>query len=437
MKPSIKKALASASDTRALEIGRNIIDRVPALFSSQFPGKKAVVVCDQTTFEVAGKKVHDYFIEAGLAYTEPFVYNESKPYAEFGNVTLLEESLQQHDAIPVAVGSGTINDLTKLASSRAGRQYMCVATAASMDGYTAFGASITFEGSKQTFSCPAPQVVLADIEVIRKAPAAMTAAGYADLFAKVTAGADWIIADSLDVEKIDATAWAIVQDELKEALADPVGAKEGKVEAITPLVEGLILGGFAMQWAKSSRPASGAEHQFSHLWNMEHHVYNGEAPCHGFQVGVATLGITRLYEEFLKVPVELLDAATCASQWPAWNEMQKQAEDRFGNTDFLDTAINQTRDKHISKEELAVQVEKLKQVWPKLKEDLKNQLVAAEEVKQRLEAVGAPFEPEHIGISKERMKETFVRSQFIRSRFTILDIVLRIGQLTPLLNNLY
>ena len=53
----------------------------------------------------------------------------------------------------------------ELAAHRAGREsYLCVATAASMDGYTAFGASITHEGAKQTFSCPAPRAVVADLD---------------------------------------------------------------------------------------------------------------------------------------------------------------------------------------------------------------------------------------------------------------------------------
>ncbi len=97
-----------------------------------------------------------------------------------------------------------------------------------MDGYTAYGASITYQGAKQTFSCPAPQAILADIEIIRQAPPLMTAAGYADLFAKVPAGADWILADALGIEPIDEKAWSIVQDGLKDALADPKGAREGK-----------------------------------------------------------------------------------------------------------------------------------------------------------------------------------------------------------------
>src|SRR5690606_11568411 len=135
----------------------------------------------------------------------------------------LEESLRSHSAIPVAVGAGTINDLVKLAAHRCGRQYLCVATAASMDGYTVYGSSITFEGSKQTFDCPAPIGVIADLEVIAAAPAEMKAWGYADLLAKVTAGAEWIVADLLGVEPIVELPWNIVQGGLRQAVGDPAG----------------------------------------------------------------------------------------------------------------------------------------------------------------------------------------------------------------------
>ena len=106
--------------------------------------------------------------------------------------------LKKTDAIPVAVGSGVINDLTKLTAHRCGRRYMCVGTAASMDGYTAYGASITYQGNKQTFDCPAPYGMALDPRIAAKAPKAMSASGYADLIAKIPAGADWMIADVVD-----------------------------------------------------------------------------------------------------------------------------------------------------------------------------------------------------------------------------------------------
>jgi len=437
VKSDVEKALSSAHDTRALLIDRNIIDRVPFLFKEQFPGRKAVVICDVNTYKVAGRKVHDELLASGLTINEPFIFTDPGLYAEFGNVTRLEESLKTHNAIPVAVGSGTINDLTKLSSYRTNRPYMCVATAASMDGYTSYGASITYKGSKQTFSCPAPKAVLADIEIIRNAPPEMTASGYADLFAKVTAGADWILADAVGEEPINERAWSIVQDGLKDALNDPQGAREGAVNAITPLTEGLILGGFAMQWAQSSRPASGAEHQFSHLWNMEHHTYNGETPSHGFQVGVATMAITTLYEKMLNTTFEKLDVKACCSKWPEWCEIESSAEKMFGETDFLETAISESKAKYITQNDLSVQLEIFKNNWPGLRDRLTTQLISSDEVRRRFRLVGAPVEPEEIGVSKIRMRHAFIRAQYIRRRFTVLDIALRTGYLEKWLDEMF
>ena len=112
---------------------------------------------------------------AGVAQDEAVVFTDPDLYAEYSHVDRLLARLTATAAIPVAVGSGTVNDLTKLAAHLSGRPYLCVATAASMDGYTAFGASITAGGAKQTFHCPAPQACLADIDIIRQAPPAMTA----------------------------------------------------------------------------------------------------------------------------------------------------------------------------------------------------------------------------------------------------------------------
>src|SRR4029079_10015041 len=130
---------------------------------------------------------------AGRSVAAPIVFPGAPAlYADFENVLTLEQRLRGLDAIPVVVGSGTLNDLTKLAAHRVGRPYMCIGTAASMDGYTAFGASITHNGSNNTCGCAAPMVVVADLNGIGAAPKPMNAWGYADLLAKVTAGADWI-----------------------------------------------------------------------------------------------------------------------------------------------------------------------------------------------------------------------------------------------------
>jgi glycerol-1-phosphate dehydrogenase [NAD(P)+] len=257
----------------------------------------------------------------------------------------------------------------------------------------------------------------------------MTASGYADLFAKITAGADWILADRLGEEPIDKQAWSIVQDGLHEALSNPAGVKNGDPAAITRLVEGLLLGGFAMQWSQSSRPASGAEHQFSHLWNMEHFLHNGKQVSHGFQVSIGTLAITALYEQALQTPMEQLDIVACCEAWPSQEEQEKQVGEMFAGTDFQKTAIQETRIKYINRAHLATQLKLLTEKWEDIRMALKKQLTPYAEAKQRLLLVGAPVSPEQIGMSRERLRETFVRAQCIRRRFTILDLALRTNML--------
>ncbi|MCX6921752.1 MAG: sn-glycerol-1-phosphate dehydrogenase, partial [Verrucomicrobia bacterium] len=399
--------------------------------------KPALLVADTNTFAAAGRAVVAAFRSAGQACREPFVFTDPNLYAEQKYVVALEAALQGHNAIPVAVGSGTINDLTKLAAHRVGRPYLAVATAASMDGYTAFGASITYQGSKQTFSCPAPMVVVADLDVVCAAPAGMNASGYADLLAKTTAGADWLLADALGVEAIDSKAWSIVQGGLRSAVANPAGVRSGDHEATRQLTEGLMLSGFAMQWAKSSRPASGAEHQFSHLWDMQHHVHNGRIPLHGFKVGIGTLAVAGLYEYLLNAKLDDLDMGRCCAQWPDDAARETTVRALFSQPDLTAVALKESQAKQIDAAGLRRQLETLQRAWPSLKESLRQQLIPLVELKSMLRAAGAPTEPEEIGFSRELLRESVRQAYYLRRRFTVLDLAARCGLMEPALDHLF
>jgi len=449
-KLSLAEAVRAARETRALEIGENVLSRTPRVFREQFGPRRAVIVADANTFAAAGRTVLDAFRTADSPMLDPFIFRAPDLHAEHRFVTGLESSLRQHDAIPVAVGSGTINDLTKLAAHRTGRPYLCVATAASMDGYTAFGASITYKGSKQTFLCPAPTAVVADLKVISAAPGEMNSWGYADLLAKVTAGADWIVADALGVEPIDRRAWGMVQGRLRELVADPAGVCARNPDAIGRLVEGLMLGGFAMQSAKSSRPASGAEHQFSHLWDMQHHTHDGHAPSHGFKVGIGTLAVTALYERLLERPLDRLEVERRCAAWPdrehwiakirEWFDSipAQQAPDRpVAGGELMAVATKETLAKADNSEIMRQQLSRLQTSWPRLRQRLRGQLIPFAALRQMFHAAGAPTEPEQIGISRERLRASFWQAFFIRRRFTVLDLAVRAGVLDECLDEIF
>ncbi len=431
-------ALARATDTKALRIGRGVLPAAVEVFREIFPGARPVVVADENTYRVAGGRLQTCFEDAGLNPDAPYIFTDADLHAEWRFVEMLDRVLAATDAVPVAVGSGTINDLTKLSSFRNSKRYMTVATAASMDGYTAFGASITFQGAKQTFSCPAPAAVVADTEIIAGAPAEMTASGYADLFAKVPSGADWIVSDALGVEPLDDFAFSLVQDGLKDALAEPEGARAGDVDCIEKLIRGLLLGGFAMQAHKSSRPASGAEHQFSHLWNMEHHTMaDGRVPSHGFQVSIGMLVSTALYEQLFREDMSALDVERCVAAWPSLQEAERRAEAMFRDTDFPTIGMTETAAKYVDAEGLRRQLLVLKNNWPDIKGRLQSQIVSFDEAVARLSAVGAPVRPEQIGISRQRLRDSAIRAQHIRRRFTVLDLAVRTCRLDGWLDALF
>ena len=434
----VESALQRTTDTKALVIGSDALPRSAEMFKELFPGKRAIIVADKITYPLAGEAVKNYFDAAGIAQDEPHVYGYDDSFAEWTYVEELENVLKKTDAIPVAVGSGVINDLTKLTAHRCGRRYMCVGTAASMDGYTAYGASITKDGNKQTFDCPAPLGMVLDSNIAAAAPAKLSASGYADLIAKIPAGADWMLADAVGSELMDDFAFSVVQDGLKEALCDPAGVHAGNVVKVEQLAEGLLLSGFAMQATQSSRPASGAEHQFSHLWDMEHLKYNGASVSHGFKVGIGTLASTAFLEMLLEAPVGELDVEKCVAAWKSWEETEADIRRIFDNDpEFVARGLVETKGKYVDKEGLRRQLQRLKKAWPELSVRIRRQIIPFGEVRRRLELVGAPYEPEQIGVSRARFRASFEKIPYMRSRFTVIDIAFRCGWMEQWLDKLF
>jgi glycerol-1-phosphate dehydrogenase [NAD(P)+] len=433
----IDAALREATDTRYVNIGAGALSAVSDAFKENFGDSPAVVVADGNTFDVAGEEVQRRLRDAGLATIGPYVFPAEPPlYAEYSNIEELRDSVQEHDAIPVVVGSGTLNDIVKRSSHECERPYMCVATAASMDGYTAFGASIEKEGLKQTLSCPAPRAVIADLEILQRAPEDMRASGYADLLGKVTSGADWLIADALGVEKIDPTGWSLVQDHLREWIDDPAGLRSGDQRATGRLVEGLILSGLGMQSYQSSRTASGAEHQFSHLWEMEG-LGKGAELSHGFKVGVGTVAIAALYELVLERDLDDLDIGALRDSWPGKEEMERSVRSQHTSRELEEGAVEQTLAKYIGADGLARRLELLREVWPGLRERVREQLMPADQIKEMLKDAGCPTGPGGLGLRWEDFGATYARARTIRKRYTVLDLAFECGILGECVDELF
>lgn len=436
----VDAALRGATDTATVRIEAGVLASMADVFGQSFGDRAAVIVADENTLTVAGEEVRRRLEAAGVKLLEPYVFPGHPPlYAEYGNIEKLRDGLRGHDAVPVAVGSGTLNDIVKRASHECDdRPYLCVATAASMDGYTAFGASIAKEGFKQTLTCPAPRAVLADVDVLVDAPPGMTASGYADLLGKVTAGADWMVADALGIEEIDPKIWSLVQDPLRGWTGQPAELREGDPGAMDKLIEGLVMSGLAMQSAASSRPASGAEHLFSHLWEMEGLGHDENPPLsHGFKVGVGSIAIAALYERILERALIDLDPDSILGSWPSREETEQAVRAAHTTPGLDEAAVEQSLAKYVDADELGGRLNLLREKWPGLREKLSEQLMPAGGIRDLLRAAGCPVSPAEIGLGTKDFRATYTRARMIRSRYTILDLAYEAGILDECVEELF
>ena len=433
----ITEALTHATHTKAVRLEPGSLAAVGPTFAASFPDARAQVIADGNTEAAAGEATRASLREAGVGLEESLVF-PARPtlYAGYERVPEIVEVLEGSEAVPVVVGSGTLNDLVKRAASEVDRPYMVVATAASMDGYAAYGASLAKDGHKQTVSCPAPRAVVADLDVLAAAPPAMTASGYGDLLGKVTAGADWLLADALGVEPVDRLCWDLVQQPLRASIGRPAALADGDLDAMGSLVEGLVMSGVAMQAHASSRPASGSEHQFSHLWEMEGLGRDLDPPLsHGDKVGLGSIAVAALYERLLEHDLSALDVDACLRAWPTFDELEARA--RAAHPLLGDVAVAQLTAKYVDADGLAARLGRLAAAWPELRERLASQLLPAATLHAMLDDVGCPTTPQHIGLDTAAFKATYARAQMIRSRYTVLDVAVETGLLEPCVEELF
>lgn len=435
-------------------MGQGASALAPEVFTRCFPGRKAVIVADINTWPVLGERVAMDFMNAGIP-TDTYIIDKKEFHADWKYVEMTDlivkgdytaakavendENHQEGDAekafsqpsdgynVLVSVGSGVINDLCKLSSYHHGQSYLTLPTAASVDGYSSFGASITYQGSKQTFTCPAPVAIVADIDVIAHAPKHMTAAGYADLAAKVPAGAEWMIADFVGSEPIQDDAWHVLQDYLDDFLADPEGVAAGEPRAIADLFEGLTLSGFAMQAAKSSRPASCCDHLFSHILDMVGHRFEGKLQSHGFQVAIGTLTMCAVFDELFKLDLTVLDVDSLVDAWPSLEQEQDRALEVFRGFPAPKLGYIQISQKYGDKAAVRAELSRLKAEWPALKERLQGQVYSFEKMQELFRIAGAPYETGHIGVSHAQIRDMFPKVQLLRARYNLLDLAMRGG----------
>ena len=408
-----------------LKIGPGAIRHAPDMVR-KMGCEKPFILCDQNTYEAAGKQVDELLTAAGVEhvlYIIPCAGQKIAP-AEWEVGSALMHYDPSCDLI-LGVGSGVINDICKVVGNALGKKSAIIGTAPSMDGYASNSSAMEINHVKMTLFNRAPKGILLDTDILARAPMRMLWAGLGDMAAKYIALCEWRMSNIATGEYYCEDVAALMRAALKKVVDAAAGIPERKPEAIQSIAEGLIISGIAMAYAEISRPASGTEHYFSHMWEMMALERNQPYDLHGIQVGIGTVLMMKLYRKFRQVRP---DRAQAKAYWDAMTQEKWEAQIRriFGKTapEIIEMERQGRKNDPAAHEE---RLERIINNWDGVMAAVNEELPDEGKLRALLESTGMPVKPSQIGISVEDTVNAFVGARDARLKYMSCSLLWDLG----------
>ncbi len=407
-------------------IEKDAIKKLPDLLK-EFGYKKALIVEDTHTFKAAGCLVEEILTKAKFSYNKlEFTVNNQDLVPNEEAVGKLLINIEKDTQVLIAIGTGTINDLCKFVSVKAGIDTIIVATAPSMDGFASTGAALIVENLKTTFNAACPKAIIGDINILKNAPMKMILAGFGDIVGKYSALNDWKLSKVINGEYYCDVIEKMVSNSVKKCIDNTEGIKKREDTAVNNLMEALVLTGIAMSFAGNSRPASGSEHHIAHYWEMMFLFDGKKAILHGAKVGIATVLISKIHEIFAEENIDFDEAIKNVN---SFDEVKWQEEvNKFYKKAAHEIIDVNNREKRNSIDERLKRINTIKNNINKIKEIISD-VPSTKEIKLILKKAGAPTNPREIGIDKETVENTILMAKEVRTRYTILQFLWDLGLL--------
>lgn len=397
------------TDIDAVWIDHDLVRQTGALLSTHGFPINILVTADQNTLRAA-EGILQSLTDAGIRYTLK-LYDDVK-IAEMEQVDELCELSRSTDGI-LSVGTGSLNDISRLAAYRVDKPFAIFATAPSMDGFASGTAPIVTNRFKETHQARQPRFILADTRVLAKAPPELKAAGFGDVMAKYAALADWRVSQLVTGEYYCEKIAALTRNALKRitAMADKITTEDE--EAAGAMMEVLVLTGIAMNYAGSVRPASGAEHIVAHFWEIKKLEQGQLSDFHGKKVGVATLFMSEIYHA-------LIAHQTICPHYDQtdWDEVYEAYGKNFeGDVKRMNTpsVVDETTPEHI------------KACWPEIRRAVLEELPTRDALLVLMNRAGAATTLEDISVPQELGAAGVKYHPYMRHRMTL-------ARLIPMLN---
>lgn len=409
-------------------VGKDVVATLPELIQKANI-KKPFIVADKNTYKAAGENVCSLLAGAEIVYSL-YVIDHEMPEPDEYTVGSVMMHFDKACDLVVGIGSGVINDVCKILSNISGTQYYIVATAPSMDGYASATSSMSRDGLKISLPSKSADVIIGDIEILKSAPDRMLLAGLGDMLAKYISICDWRIAHIVTGEYYSEEIAQMVRDSLKRCVDHASGLLKREDAAIKAVFEGLVNTGLAMALAGVSRPASGVEHYFSHIWDMRGLEFGTRVDLHGIQCGTATLLSIKLFEQIKQMKPDREKALAYAESFnfTKWSETLRELLGKGAEAMIALEAKEQKYDLEKHK----VRLEAILAHWEDIVAVMEEELPKAQQLEQLLLTLNAPTTVEEIGQKNELLPLVFMATKDIRDKYVLSRLAWDLGVIEEL-----
>jgi glycerol-1-phosphate dehydrogenase [NAD(P)+] len=373
-------------------------------------------VSDENTYAVLGAQVEAALKAQGWD-VQTVVLSGEEVIADEETIVQVLLAAGREKWTYVAVGSGTITDITRFCSHRTRNDFISLPTAPSVDGYTSIGAPLVVRRVKKTALAQPPVAIFADLPTLCVAPREMIAAGFGDILGKYTSAADWRLGALLWDEPYDEEIAQRMLRALQTCVDGAAEIAQASEAGITRLMEGLFETGLCMLDFGQTRPASGSEHHLSHFWEMKLLQENRPALLHGAKVGLGTVFAAGRYEI-----VRSLSREEIVRQLANVSIPDRETEIACIRQFYGPLANQVIAVQHPFLEMTVADFEALKRrvidKWDEVLE-IAATVPPAQEIAGLLTQVGGPTTPQQLGLSAEETQAALNHAHYLRARFTV------------------
>jgi glycerol-1-phosphate dehydrogenase [NAD(P)+] len=396
--------------------------------------KKPFLLSGHDSYAAAGELVEQALKGAGIPFGKTvFPHSPVKPTEETVGSAVMHFDYSC-DCV-VGIGSGVINDTGKILAHATGRPYMIVGTAPSMDGFASATSSMDMDGLKVSLDSTNAQVIIGDLDVLAQAPMHMLLSGVGDMLAKIVSLAEWRIANLLVDEYYCPVVSALVENALEKVLKASSGLLKRDKDAVAAVMEGLVIAGLAMKYAGLSRPASGMEHYFSHIWDMRALAFPAcRSDLHGIQCGIGTLYSLKVYDYIRQVKPDRQRALDYVASFSTeqWNRELRS----FIGPGAEAMIEKEQHEQKYDRVKHAQRLDRIMEHWDELLA-IVNTLPGYGQVLEQMTVLGAPTDAAYLGYTKGQIAETFRMTKDIRDKYIASRLLWDLGLLDEAAEQLF